>query len=93
MQRSAAIQLSGDLRPIWIVSGRIRNNSPAEISSVTIEINIVPRTDPLPVDSATLVIETDLPPDAVGSFSREIHILPPKGGWDFTYSVTKALPK
>jgi hypothetical protein len=93
MQRSTAIQLSGDLRPIWIVSGRIRNNSFSELASVSIQINITSRSTSETVDGAVLVVDTDIPSGSVGSFSREVHILPPNGGFDWTYEITKAVPK
>jgi hypothetical protein len=93
MQRSKTFRLDGDLRPFWIVSGRINNYSPVELKSVTIRIDVTSRASSQVVDQATLQIDTEIPSGSIGSFSREIQILPPDTGWDWSYDVVKVVPK
>src|ERR1039458_3639688 len=81
MQRRKTFRIDGDLRPFWIVSGRINNYSPVELKSVTIRIDITSKVSSQVVDQATLQIDTDIPSGSIGSFSREIQILPPDTGW------------
>ena len=93
MRKSTAFRLSGDLRPIWIVSGRIRNNSSSEVGSVTIRISINATSTQDQFDGATLAIDTDIPPGSVGSFSREIQIMPPAVPWGWSYDIVKVTAK
>ena len=93
MVRSKTFRLDGDLRPFWIVSGRIRNHSALELRNVTFKISINSRATSSEVDTANLAIDTDILPGSIGSFSREIQILPPNGGWDWSYAVIRAVPK
>jgi len=98
MRRSSAFRIDGDLRPIWNVSGRIRNNSDVDVKSVSIRIEVTQKAiDKLGnatnsvVDSATLVIDMDIPADSVGSFSRTIQLMPPPDAkWTWNYDVIKA---
>lgn len=93
MRKSSAFRLSGDLRPIWIVSGRIRNNSSSELGHVTVRINVTGKATSDQFDGATLKIDTDIPPGSVGSFTRDIQIMPPTVPWAWSYDIVKAVPK
>ncbi len=92
MRRSNAFRIDGDLRPIWIVSGRIRNNSDVEVKSVSIRIQITSKTkdEDKVVDATTLTIDTDIPPDSVSSFSRTVQLMPPNTEWNWNYDVINA---
>ena len=93
LQRSSAFRIDGDLRPVWIVTGRVRNLSDVEIKSFSLKIDILSKPSSDLVDEAILVVDTDILPGAVGSFSREIQILPPKTPWEWTCDPIKAVPK
>ena len=93
MRRSNQIALSGDLRPYWIVSGHIRNNSGEYLSDLQLRVYIHVRGSTEAQDEANLHIETDISPGSVGSFSREIQILPPQKAWDWSYEVVEARAK
>src|ERR1700722_17832298 len=60
MRRSSAFRIDGDLRPIWNVSGRIRNNSDVEVKSVSIRIEVTEKATERVVDAATLVVNVDI---------------------------------
>ena len=92
MERSKTFRLDGDLRPFWVVSGRIKNESSRELKSVIIRIDVTSRASSQVVDQATLQIDTDIFSGSIGSFRREIQILPPDAGWDWSYEVIKAVP-
>jgi len=93
MKRSTAFRMDGDLRPIWIVSGRIRNRSDVEVKSVSIHIEIDLKGTYTSVDSTVLTLETEIQPHSVGSFSRSIQLMPPNDAWEWKYDVVKAIPK
>jgi len=94
MRRSKTFSVNGDLRPFWLVSGRLKNESSSELKSVTIRITVTSKASSEVIDGATLQIDTDIPSGAVGSFAREIQLMPPDtGGWDWTYDIIKAVPK
>lgn len=93
LRRSSGFKMSGDLRPIWIVSGRIENFSPVELKSVSIKIEMGSKSPPKIVDDAVLVVDTDILPGDIGSFSRDIQLLPPDTAWEWSWSVIKAVPK
>jgi hypothetical protein len=93
MKRSTAFRMDGDLRPIWIVSGRIRNLSDVEVKSVSIRIEIDLKGEPTSVDSTILTVDTEIQPHSVGSFSRSIQLMPPDKAWEWDYNVVKAVAK
>jgi len=90
MRRSSAFRIDGDLRPIWNISGRIRNNSDVEVKSISIRIQVTEKATEKVVDAAMLVIDTDIPPDSVSSFSRTVQLMPPDTQWNWNYDVVKA---
>jgi hypothetical protein len=93
LQRSKAFRMDGDLRPIWIVSGRIRNRSDVEIKSISLSFDISTKSAYALVDTANITIDTDIEPHSVASFSREVQVLPPDSEWTWYWHVTKAVPK
>jgi hypothetical protein len=94
LQRLAERALTGDLRPFWLVSGRIRNNSSKMLSEVRIRIYINLRGKPGDVeDEAVIDIPTDISPASVGSFSRKIQLLPPQEAWEWDWTVDDARVK
>jgi hypothetical protein len=93
MERSKTFRIDGDLRPFWIVSGRIENHSDMELERVTFRISINSKASSTAVDTATFVVDTDIPPHSTGSFKREIQILPPSSAWGWSYAVVEAVSK
>ena len=93
MDRSTAFRIDGDLRPLWIVSGRIRNNSATELRSVILKISIISKASSIELDTAQLTVDADFPPDSAVSFKRTVQLLPPSSGWGWTWSVVKAVPQ
>lgn len=93
MDRSKAFRLDGDLRPIWVVSGRIRNNSETAVKSVSIAVRIYSKPSLTLMDESILTIDIDIVPHAVGSFSRDVQLLPPNTPWGWGWDIVKAIPK
>jgi hypothetical protein len=93
IRRSTAFRLDGDLRPVWTVTGRLRNLSSIEIKSVSLKIGIFKKSDSEVVDEAILVIDMDLLPSGIGSFSRDIQILPPESPWGWSCEPIKVIQK
>jgi hypothetical protein len=81
----------GDMRPIYRVVGRMRNDSPVEIVKVHLRISILDqsRTE---VDGADIALGIDIPPGATRAFDQEIQVLPPPK-WTWNCEVISATPK
>ena len=80
--------MTGDLRPIFVASGRIWNRSTEELQELTIRFPITAGDDRL--DEPTLHLKLSILPDGVGTFSREVHFMPPSGKWDWSYEIVDA---
>jgi len=93
MRRSDTRMMTGDLRPIWVVSGRIKNNSPQQLAEVLLRITVVKRGTVEPVDEADLRLDTDIAPLGVSSFSRNVQLLPPQQAWEWDLEVIKGRAK
>jgi hypothetical protein len=96
MARSNERILTGDLRPLWIVSGRIRNYSGEDLAHLRLQVHIFERRNEgngTLRDEANLDLETDIPAGGVGSFSRQVQLLPPPKAWDWDWVVVEARTK
>lgn len=88
MTRSPARMIFGkDLRPVCIIEGRIKNNSPRDITAVSIRVSV--RKGNTEVDRGDLRVESLVPAGEVRSFTRQIRATPPKSGMHWTYAVTE----
>jgi hypothetical protein len=86
--------LTGDLRPVWIVSGRIRNSSSKELGGLRVRFFVTARGKPEEIEDETILdFPTDILPSSVGSFSRKIQLLPPRGAYDWDWKVIDAYQK
>ncbi len=79
---------TGDMRPIYVFSGRIKNRSVHNLSDVTVRVAIF--VNGTVVDQADVHIHRIVAPNAVTSFSEEIRILPPSGKWNWAFNVINA---
>jgi hypothetical protein len=89
LKKDAAILLSGDRRPLYIVDGRIYNtNGYRTLTKVGIRITVVDGSDS-PIDGADLDLAIRIPPSSVRGFSRQIQLLPPADGsrWSWNWAV------
>jgi hypothetical protein len=97
MRRSNDRVVTGDLmRPLWIVSGRIRNYSGEDLAHLQLQIHIFQRRNEgngTLRDEASLDFETDIPAGTVGAFSRQVQLLPPQNAWDWDWVVIEARAK
>jgi hypothetical protein len=88
MTRSEDRIISGkDLRPLYLVEGRINNRSNRDITEVSIRISILKGDNE--VDGCDISIESLVPAGAVRSFRKQIQVVPPKSGMKWTYEVTE----
>ncbi len=72
-------------RPICTIEGRIKNNSPSDITAVSIRISI--RKESKEVDRNDFHVESVVPGGEVRSFRQQIQVTPPKLGMHWTYEV------
>ena len=85
MQKSSKFSISGDLRPFYLVSGRIHNNSSYTVTGVRFFVQIW--TVEGKQDSAVLNLKTYILPDEVQTFDQETQLWPPLGKWNWQYEA------
>lgn len=81
---------NGDLRPLWIVSGRITNVSGSTVTSVRLKLIASEKASGHDLDTAILPIQQNIPPNATVSFRREVQLMLPDRGWAWTCLVDGA---
>jgi hypothetical protein len=91
LKASVARPMSGDLRPIYIFSGRITNNSLSAVGKIRVIVEMT--TTEGPVDSAVVDLDVNIPMHHVQSFAQEIRIYPPPGKWSWDCQVISVEPK
>lgn len=81
---SAVVPMTGDLRPLWRVSGRVRNRCPNQFSDVTYLIHIYRKNTIEELDSTELIISGTIEPDSTRGFEQTVHlrINEPKWEWN-----------
>jgi hypothetical protein len=90
MSREPSVPLSGDLRPIWKVEGRIYNNDEYRtVSGLTIRISMNYKDTTIVVDTEDIDLKTVIPPKGTRAFARRVQLLPPSKGaaFEWTYDV------
>jgi hypothetical protein len=87
-----AIPTRADQRPVYKVSGRIRNHMMYPVDEVWLKIDLYDAISGTNADSALVKLENlGLEGnDSVVSFSRTIQILPPKTTWGWRYDIVQA---
>jgi hypothetical protein len=75
MQKSPKYSISGDLRPFYVVSGRIQNNSRYTVTAVRLFVQVW--TANRKQDTAVLNLKTDILPSEAQTFQQGIQLLPP----------------
>jgi C4-dicarboxylate transporter len=76
MEKSAKFSISGDLRPIWTVNGRIKNDSAMDLKEVKIEVDLFTLKTMERIDSAFITVSSFVPAMGVTAFRQEIHLQP-----------------
>jgi hypothetical protein len=85
MQKSSKFSVNGDLRPFYVVSGRIQNNSPYTVVGVRLFVQVW--TAQGKQDSAVLSLKTNILPGEPQTFQQTIQLLPPPGKWNWQYEA------
>jgi hypothetical protein len=88
--KSDARRLSGDLRPFWIVSGRIENHTVLPVKNIRLRITLRYRGTLTDVDSADVILKDELSAGTTSSFMQAIQILPPDKPWEWDCTVMEA---
>jgi hypothetical protein len=101
MRPLAARAITGDVRPFYLVSGRIQNSTGKTLRSVTIRIFVQTTGSPIQAnprynkdwqnfDEADVHVDGPIH-DGVRGFSQQIQVLPPRGkAWTFEGDVIDA---
>lgn len=90
---SVLYSTSGDLRPFWVVSGRITNQDVLTVTSVRLHLEVADKTTGHDLDSAVLNIKEEIPPLATVSFRRVVQLMIPARGWSWICLVDSATVK
>src|SRR5690349_8672259 len=65
LQRSAAHPVSGDLRPFWIITGRVQNVCDYDLGRVTVRVWVYRRGHPEEILDTADVVINDVPAKSV----------------------------
>jgi hypothetical protein len=82
--------LAGDLRPYWVVSGRIHNDTALPVKDIHLHITIRTKGSEEEIDSAELILKNEIPADDTVSFMQNIQLLPTQGAWEWDCTVAGA---
>jgi hypothetical protein len=88
--KSGARSISGDLRPFWILSGRIENKTELPVKNLHLRVTLRYRGTATDVDSAEVAVNDEIPGGATSSFMRDLQILPPRQPWEWDCTATEA---
>jgi hypothetical protein len=86
LRKSTSIPVTGDLRPLWRVHGRVLNKSAYTVKSMRLLVQLWTKQEFS--DSAVFTLKTEIPPGAVRSFEQEIHLSPPAAAWDWDCQIS-----
>ena len=90
MVPSTTRTLSGDLRPLWVVSGRIRSTYPMDLKKVRIKIVAYEKNQPDNIlDTAEFDVE-NIPSSETKGFRVEIPLLVKHQEFEFKWFVENA---
>ncbi len=92
ISRSSTFRTSGDLRPFWIVRGRIVNHYDRDLESATVRLFFYQKGGEKKHEDTieTAVFEvTDIPAGEARGFSRDVQLMIPDD-FDFTWTIWSA---
>ncbi|MGH9773560.1 MAG: hypothetical protein ACRD50_01280 [Candidatus Acidiferrales bacterium] len=97
LARSLDIPVTGDLRPLWRISGRIHNHCPRELTDLTFAVEVYKKGSSEELDSAELILKETIPGFTARGFVEEVHLRLPEKGWTWSIEPVKgkfgALPQ
>ena len=83
LRLSSTIPVTGDLRPLYLVAGRIQNNSPYTLTGIRLVVEIWNAKGMK--DSAILDLKMNILTGEAQTFAQNVHLLPPPGKWNWSY--------
>jgi len=92
LEPSPSRVISGDLRPLWIVTGKISNSYNLDIKSVKIRLTAYDNKAHTVLDTADVEVD-DLPALSAKAFRREVPLMVQKGQFNFSYDFLSATVK
>ena len=90
IQRTNWIGLTDDPRPVWIVSGHIRNDSDKCLDGLQLHFFFKNGKSKVRRADTYLDLENFVSPSSEDSFSSRIQLPPPRKGWDLYSEVVEA---
>lgn len=90
IQRTNWIGLTDDPRPVWIVSGHIRNDSDKCLDGLQLHFFFKNGKSKVRRAETYLDLDNYVSPSGEDSFSSRIQLPPPKKGWDLYSEVVEA---
>jgi hypothetical protein len=84
------INTNGDMRPFWIVSGRVENTTDSPVKNIRLQVRIGNKDGDTDLDSAVLILKDEVPPYSTVSFKRAVQLLLPEKGWAWNCYVLDA---
>ena len=86
--RASSVPVTGDLRPLWRVSGRVRNKCPNEFYDVEYLIHVYRKNAIVELDSTELIISGTIAANSTRGFEQTVHLRINEQNWDwFLYPI------
>ena len=74
LSRSSSVPITGDLRPLWRVSGRVRNNCQREISDITFFIVAYKKDSFEQLDASELTLKGTIAAASTRGIEENVHL-------------------
>lgn len=92
LEPSSSRVLSGDLRPLWVVSGRVISSYPRDLKSAKIRLTAFRKGARTVLDTADFEVD-DIPAMSAKGFRREVQMMIRPGEFDFSYDFLSVTVK
>jgi len=84
LSATVEVPMGGDLRPIWRVSGRVRNICPREMTNVTFLIQVLKKSDAEQLDTAEFTLNGSIAPNATRGIEENVRLRMATKGWTWS---------
>ena len=83
LAKSSVVPVTGDLRPFWRVSGRVRNNCQRDISDVTFIVVVNKKDTNEQLDTSELILKGTTAANTTRGLEQDVHLRIAGREWDW----------
>jgi len=90
MGPSSSRIISGDVRPLWRISGRVQNTCGLAFADIVFDIHVSSKDGSESLDSDELTLKGTLAPYSTRGFVQEVQLRIEQQGWNWNMSPSRA---